>query len=282
MDSFELNKIIGALLGVIFVVFSVSLISDAIFHTPAPETAGYAIEAAEGVGGAEGGEEAAPEPIAPLLASADPAAGEAIFKRCASCHSIEKGGPNKVGPDLWGIVNRPIAGHEGFSYSGAMKEFSEGGSVVWDYEHLNHFLESPKGYVPGTAMGFAGLKSIEDRANIIAYLRSQADEPAPLPDPADAAAAEGEEEGAAPAEQGEEAAPADENAAPAEEGEEAAPADEGAAPAEEDQEAAPAEDEQAAPAEDGDAASEPQSETSPSSGEETDAPREEQAPAANE
>src|SRR5690606_33698662 len=253
----------GALLGVIFVVFSVSLISDAIFHTPAPETAGYAIEAAEGVGGAEGGEEAAPEPIAPLLASADPAAGEAIFKRCASCHSIEKGGPNKVGPDLWGIVNRPIAGHEGFSYSGAMKEFSEGGSVVWDYEHLNHFLESPKGYVPGTAMGFAGLKSIEDRANIIAYLRSQADEPAPLPDPADAAAAEGEggEEGAAPAEegeqapaeQGEEAAPADQGAAPAEQGEETAPADQDAAPADQGEEAAPAE-QGAAPAEQGEEA----------------------------
>src|SRR5690606_24320537 len=180
-----------------------------------------------------------------------------------SCHSIEKGGPNKVGPDLWGVVNRPIASHEGFSYSGAMKEFSEDGSVVWDYEHLNHFLESPKGYIPGTAMGFAGLKNIEDRANIIAYLRSQADEPAPLPDPAEAAAAGGEggEEGAAPAEQGEqapaeqgeEAAPADQGAAPAEQGGETAPADQDAAPADQGEEAAPA-DEGAAPAEQGEEA----------------------------
>ena len=249
MDSFELNKIIGAFLGVVFIVFSVSLISDAIFATHPPETPGYAIAVPEGE--ATDGGEAAPaeESVLPLLASADPAAGEAVFKRCAACHTGEQGGPNKVGPNLWGIVNRPVASHEGFSYSGAMKEFSEGGQNTWTYDHLDHFLTNPKGLVPGTAMSFAGLKNVEDRANLIAYLRTLSDQPAPLPEaaPADAAGAEG---AAAPAEGGTEAAPAEGEAAPAEqaapaEGEEAAPA--------EGEEAAPAQGEETAPAEEGSA-----------------------------
>ncbi len=111
------------------------------------------------------------------MAKADATAGAAVFKKCQACHSGEKGGPNKVGPDLWGIVNRPIAGHEGFSYSAALKDFSKGGSVVWDFEHLNHFLAGPKAYVAGTAMGFAGVKKDDERANLIAYLRSLPDTP---------------------------------------------------------------------------------------------------------
>ncbi|WP_269930901.1 c-type cytochrome [Aminobacter sp. HY435] len=225
MDSFEINKILGGLLGTAFVVFSVSLASDAIFASPVPEKPGFAIEAAEEGGGAAGGGEAAPAavPIAQLLASANAEAGAAVFKKCTACHSIEKGGPNKVGPDLWGVVNRPIASHEGFAYSGPMKEFSEGGKVVWDFDHLNHFLTSPKGLIKGTAMGFAGIKKDDERANLIAYLNSQSDAPAPLP-AVDAAPAA--EPAAAPAEGAAPAAPA-EGAAPAAP---AAPA-EGAAPA---------------------------------------------------
>ncbi len=249
MNSFELNKILGALLGAVFVIFSVSILSDAIFSSPPPATPGYAIEVAEdaGAGASEGPAE--PESIAPLLASADAGKGENIFKRCQACHTVDEGGANKVGPNLWEIVNRPVASHEGFGYSAAMQEFAQGGSVTWTYENLDHFLTNPKGFISGTAMAFAGLKKIEDRADLIAYLRQYASSPAPLPEPEaesgdDAAAAPAEGEEAAPAAEGE-AAPAEETTAPAEtqNSEEAAPAEETStdeAPAEE----APAEGEE--------------------------------------
>ena len=211
MDSFEFNKLIGALLGVVFVVFSVNLIGDAIFAAPAPEKPGFAIEAVEPEAGGEGGAAApAAVPIATLMATADAAAGEAVFKKCQACHTGEKGGPNKVGPDLWDIVNRKIGTHEGFAYSGAMKDFSQGGTVVWDYEHLNHFLAGPKAYIKGTAMGFAGVKKDDERANLIAYLRTLSDNPAPLP-AADAAPAPASApaDGAAPAAPAGEAKPAE-------------------------------------------------------------------------
>ncbi len=242
MDSFEFNKLIGALLGVVFVVFSVNLIGDAIFAAPVPEKPGFIIEAAEEEGAEAGAEAPAAVPIATLLATADATAGEAVFKKCATCHTHDNGGANKTGPNLWNIVNRPIASHEGFSYSGPMKEFAQGGSVVWDFDHLNHFLAGPKAYIKGTAMGFAGVKKDDERANLIAYLRTLSDSPAPLPEaaapapenasaPADGAAKHAD--GAAPA-----AAPAvEENPA---EGGAAAPATEGAAPAGEAKPAEPA------------------------------------------
>ena len=167
MDSFEFNKLIGALLGTVFIVFTIGLLSDGIFASPHPEKPGYGIEApdeeASNAGGAPVAEE---KPIAVLLASADATAGAAVFKKCQACHSGEKGGPNKVGPDLWAIVDRPVAAHEGFAYSAAMKEFAKGGSELWTYDNLNHFLTSPKALVKGTAMGFAGLKKPEERAKM--------------------------------------------------------------------------------------------------------------------
>ncbi|WEX77597.1 cytochrome c family protein [Sinorhizobium numidicum] len=179
------NMGVGALLGTVFVLMTVSIASEGIFHSEAPEKEGFAIVAEEPTAdaGAAGGEEAKSEPIAPMLAKADASAGEAVFKKCASCHTVEKGGANKVGPNLWDVVNRPVASHEGFSYSAGMKTFSEGGKVVWDYDHLSYFLEAPKKHVPGTAMGFAGLKKADERANLLAWLREQADSPAPLPTP---------------------------------------------------------------------------------------------------
>jgi cytochrome c len=183
MDSFEANKIFGAVLGTIFVLFGGSLLAEGLFHAETPETPGFEIvvaEAEEGAGEAAAEEEAVP--IAALLQTADADAGASEFRKCSACHTAEQGGANRVGPHLWDVVNRPIAGEPDFSYSAALQEFSEGGSVVWDYDHLSYFIEDPKGHVPGTAMGFAGLRDPEARANLIAYLRTLSENPAPLPD----------------------------------------------------------------------------------------------------
>lgn len=183
MNSFEFNKIVGAVLATIFVLFGGSILAEGLFHSEVPETPGYEIVVAEAdAGGAEGGAAKAEDPpIATLLQTADAEAGAGQFKKCAACHTAEKGGANKVGPHLWGVVDRPIASVSDFAYSAGMKDFSQGGSVNWDYEHLYGFLKNPKGYVPGTAMGFAGLKDPKARAELIAYLRTLSDSPAPLP-----------------------------------------------------------------------------------------------------
>jgi cytochrome c len=183
MDSFEFNKIAMAVLAVIFGVFSVSLISEAVFHSEVPQEQAFVISEGDTAEDAADGEPEGPafEPVAPIMASADASAGEAVFKKCVSCHTVENGGQNKVGPNLWNIINRPIASHEGFSYSAALQEYGEG--KEWTYEELNGFLWKPKTYVRGTAMGFVGLRDVEDRADVIAYLRTFADTPAPLPEP---------------------------------------------------------------------------------------------------
>ncbi len=144
----NMNMAVGAFLSrTVFVLMSVSIASEGIFHSETPEKEGFAIVAEEAAP-AEAAPEVAATPIAVLLASADARCRvKALFKKCASCHSIEKGGPNKVGPDLWGIVERPIASHEGFSYSAAMTEFSKGGTEKWTYEHLNAFLTAPKQHI---------------------------------------------------------------------------------------------------------------------------------------
>ncbi|MEF2070772.1 c-type cytochrome [Consotaella aegiceratis] len=183
MDSFEVNKILGAVLGTVFVLFGGSLVAEAIFHSEVPETFGYAVEVSEESGGAAPAAEEAAAPIAVLLADADADAGASQFKKCQACHDGTKGGANKVGPHLWDVVMRPVASIEDFNYSAAMKDFSNGGQEQWTYDHLNHFLTSPKDFIPGTAMGFAGIKKDQDRANLIAYLRTLNDNPPPLPEP---------------------------------------------------------------------------------------------------
>jgi len=182
MDSFEFNKIAMAILGTIFVLFGINLLTEAIFHGATPENPGYAIaavESGESADEASGASGPAFEPVAPLLAEADPAAGETVAKKCVSCHNFQQGGANKVGPALYGVVERPFASHDGFSYSTALKEAGSG--KTWTYDELNCFLWNPKKCIKGTAMAFAGLKNVQDRANVIAYLRTLSADPAPLP-----------------------------------------------------------------------------------------------------
>ncbi|GJE46872.1 c-type cytochrome [Methylobacterium soli] len=176
MDSFELNKVAGAVLGTLLFALGSGFVAELIYHPKPAGNAGYELPEpqAEAAGAAPA---VKAEPIAVRLASANLGKGEAGTKACHACHSFDKGGPNKVGPGLWDVVERKKAGHEGYDYSAAMKE--KGGT--WTYEDLDHFLESPKGYVKGTKMAFAGIASPQERANVVAYLHSLSDSPKPLP-----------------------------------------------------------------------------------------------------
>jgi cytochrome c len=176
-----MNMALGALLGTVFVLFSISLASETLYHAESPEKPGMIIEATEEASAEAPKAEAPAVPVADLMAKADPAKGEQLFKKCASCHTAEKGAGNKVGPNLYGVVGRPIAHLGDFGYSAAIKEFSQGGKEVWNFEHLNHFLTAPKKYIKGTAMGFAGDKKDAERADLMAYLNSKSDAPLPMP-----------------------------------------------------------------------------------------------------
>jgi cytochrome c len=180
MDSFELNKAAGAVLMVLLLTMGVGIASDVIFETEVPEKPGYEIQVADASSGEAAPAAAEAVPLPQLLAAASVADGEKASKKCAACHSFEKGGPNKVGPDLWGIVGRAPGAHEGFAYSAAMKAYGET-HPAWTIEELNAFIENPKAHMPGTAMGFAGLKKPDERAAMLVYLNSLADSPAPLP-----------------------------------------------------------------------------------------------------
>lgn len=200
------NTIAGWALAGGIAALGLSILSSGYFHSERPEKMGYVVEGVEAEGDTGGA--AAEKPIAFYLASADPAKGADVFKKCAACHNAAKGGPNALGPNLWGVLGEPIgAGHSGFPFSDALK--SKGGN--WDWQSMSDWLHSPKTFAPGTKMTFAGLSKPEDRANVIAYLNQQSDAPKPMPAvPAEAApAAEGTaaDNAAAPAE-GNEAAPA--------------------------------------------------------------------------
>jgi cytochrome c len=193
MNSFELNKVLGAILGTCLVLLALNITAGAIFSVEKPAKPGYAIAVKE-----EAGKEAAPkekeQPIEVLLASASADKGKSAARQCQACHTFEKGGPNRVGPNLWNIVGSPRGeGRGGFDFSDAMKK--KGGT--WTYDELSKFLTDPRSYIPGTKMTFAGLKRDGQRADVIAYLRTLADNPQPLPKAAAAPAAP--EGGAAPA-----------------------------------------------------------------------------------
>jgi cytochrome c len=179
MDSFELNKILGAVLGTCLVLLSLNIAAGAIFAPHKPAKPGFEIAVPEQAGAEAAAKPEPAEPIAVRLANSDPKRGEAAAKQCASCHTFDKGGAN-----LYGIVNRPKASVAGFNYSAPLK--AKGGN--WSYEDLDQFLAAPKAYVPGTSMSYAGLARGGQRADLINYLRTLADNPAPLPQAAQAPA----------------------------------------------------------------------------------------------
>jgi cytochrome c len=208
-SSLELNKIIGAILVAGLVAHLSGTLAGMLVKPHHAEQ-----EAAVSEGGAPGGaaKPAGPAPIEPvsgLLANADPAKGQEIAKKCLTCHTFGKGEPAKVGPNLWGIVGNKHGHMEGFAYSEAIKSIDK----PWGYEEINHFIDNPKAYAPGTKMSFAGLPKVEDRANVIAYLRTLADTPQPLPtqeeiDAANTAYEDAKAAAAAPAPSSSSAAPA--------------------------------------------------------------------------
>jgi cytochrome c len=156
---------------------ALNIAAGAIFTPPPPAKPGFEIAVQEKNTEQKGGQQEAPQPIEVRLASSSPERGQSAAKVCLACHSFDKGGPNKQGPDLWGVVGRPRASEPGFNYSAAMK--AKGGE--WSFEELDKFLASPKGYIPGTAMTFAGLPRDTQRADVINYLHTLSDKPMELP-----------------------------------------------------------------------------------------------------
>jgi len=184
MDSFELNKIMGAVLGTCLVLLTLNMTAGALFAPHAPEKPGYEIAVPEAPAAGEQPPAAQEVPIAQLMAKADAKRGEAAVKVCQTCHTFEKGGPNRVGPNLYGVLGGPKGHIPSFNYSAAMKK--EAGAH-WDYESLNAFLRNPRAALPGTTMGYAGVTRDSQRADIIAYINANSDKPLPAPQAAEAA-----------------------------------------------------------------------------------------------
>ncbi|MDC6482357.1 cytochrome c family protein [Pelagibacteraceae bacterium] len=180
MDSFELNKIIGAVLMTALIVIGINKISDVIFHVEKPEQSAYKVEGVELTSSSQVTaevKEVVQLDIKEILAMGTIAHGEKVFKKCSACHIVAKGGKNKIGPALYGIVGKASAVSEGYSYSKAMKAYGKN----WSFEELNGYLLKPQSHIKGTKMAFAGLRKDKDRASVILYLNSQSDSPIPKP-----------------------------------------------------------------------------------------------------
>lgn len=176
MDSFEFNKIMGWVLAAAIAVLGLSILTGYAFPNERPEQMGYVIDVPEEAGAASSG----PDPIVEFLTAmqtADVAKGEAVFRKCATCHTVEQGGANKQGPNLWALLGRPVGSHAGFSYSSALAD--HGGT--WTYELFNAYMANPRAAIPGNVMSFAGLSKAQDRANLVAYLTTQGGSSAAMP-----------------------------------------------------------------------------------------------------
>lgn len=179
MSAFEWNKVIGAILVALLVIKVVDIAGDAMLHAKVPEKHAYPVAGlapAQPSGGEAKKVEVQLAAIGPMLAKASAEQGAQVAKKCTVCHSFDKGGANKVGPALWGIVGKDIAAGS-FSFSAALK----GVKGKWDFETLNKWLHDPKSVAAGNRMAFAGIKNDAERAALIAYLRAQSDSPVPLP-----------------------------------------------------------------------------------------------------
>jgi cytochrome c len=180
MDSFELNKIIAAVLLTALILIGVNKLGDSVFYVEKPKQSAYKVEGVEttpSTGTAPIVKEVAQLNIKELLALGDMVHGEKVFKKCSACHIVAKGGKNLIGPALYGVVGRASASIDGYAYSKALKAHGKN----WGFEELNAFLIKPKSYIKGTKMAYAGLRKDKDRASVILYLNSQSDSPIPKP-----------------------------------------------------------------------------------------------------
>ena len=179
MDSFEINKIIAAVLLVALLTIGIGKISNLIFHVEKPKTPGFVVEVDQVVTTAGSSSEVTDEKIdiAALMTMGDVDSGEKIFKKCAACHSIVKDGKNKIGPALYNVVGRKVGGVSDYKYSKALAEYEK----AWTFEELNGFLLKPSKWIKGTKMAYAGLRKEKDRASLIKYLNQSSDNPQPLP-----------------------------------------------------------------------------------------------------
>ncbi len=176
MDSFEINKIITAVLLVVLVVFGIGKISDLIFEVKKPDIAGYKVEISVEATTAQANSESQVD-ISALLAMGEVEHGKKVFKKCAACHSVNQGGANKIGPKLWNVMFRPVAAINDYKYSKALSNYKK----EWNWEEMNGFLIKPSSWIKGNKMGFAGLKEEKDRASVILYLNQNGDSPRALP-----------------------------------------------------------------------------------------------------
>jgi len=179
MDSFELNKIIAAILMVALLVIGLGKITDSVFHVNKPEKPGYKVEVEiQSTSSTSESTKAVKKiDIAALMSLGDVESGKKIFKKCAACHSIKKGGANKIGPALYNVVGRAVGGVDDYKYSKSLASYGKD----WTFEELNGFLKKPSTYLKGTKMSYAGLRKEKDRASIIKYLNQNGDNPSPLP-----------------------------------------------------------------------------------------------------